>query len=44
MVVFDVHVEHSMADHDFGGEERLDEEPKVQTLGVCRSTRGKAKV
>ena len=44
MAIFDVSAGHSMADHDSSGEESLDEEfgiPKVQTPGVCRSTRVK---
>ena len=44
MAVFDVSAGHSMANHDSSGKESLDEEfgiPKVQTLGVCRSTRAK---
>ena len=41
MAIFYVFAGHSMAGHDSSGEESLDEEfgiPKVQTLGVCRST------
>ena len=41
MAVFDVSIGHSMAGHDSSNEESLDEDfgiPKVQTLGLCRST------
>ena len=41
MAIFDVSTGHSMADQDSSGKESLDEEfgiPKVQTLGICRST------